>query len=300
MRLPIAIENSRALGQPVAHVDGREALLSRINESKVFIAQNFMFLLLAVVLAVGLKQHYSEASSEDLAWILRPTAALVEQISGIPFAEEAHMGFVNYSRRITIAPACAGVNFFIIAFSMAAFCGLSHIQVRRLKWLWLAGALVGAYSLTIFVNAVRILVSIYSYEADIHAGWLTPERLHRLEGVIIYFFFLCLFYRIITVVIQGPQRESSDAQSVRHDSLRWGLAALVPLSWYGLITLAIPLLNGAIAQDGARFAEHGGMVIAGCLAVLAILRLMRWRWKKPAPRSYRPTGSIAQSEIKQT
>ena len=282
MGFPTTIENSRAPGHSILHEHGREALFSRINKGRAFISQNGVLLLLTLVLAVGLKQHYSEAGSEDLAWIVRPTAALVEQISGIPFEEEAHTGFVNYSRRIIIAPACAGVNFFIIAFSMAVFCGLSHIQGKRLKWLWLAAALVGAYGLTVFVNAVRILVSIYTYEADIHSGWLTPERLHRLEGVIIYFFFLCLFYRIITTVcrlIQGPQRESIEAQRVRPDFLRWGLAALVPLFWYGLITLAIPLLNGTMAKDGARFAEHGAMVISGCLAVLVVLWSIRWRWK---------------------
>jgi exosortase K len=281
MRLPTTMENSRALGHSIAHEHG-EALLSRINKGKVFISQNGSFLLLTLVLAVGLKQHYSEAGSEDLAWILRPTAALVEQISGISFEEEAHTGFVNYSRRIVIAPACAGVNFFIIAFSMAVFCGFPHIQGKRLKWLWLTGAMVGAYGLTVFVNAVRITVSIHAYEAEIHSGWLTSGRLHRLEGVIIYFFFLCLFYRIITAVcplIQGPRRESIEAQRARPDSLRWELAVLVPLFWYGLVTLAIPLLNGAMAKNGARFAEHGGMVISGCLAVLAVLWLMRWGWK---------------------
>jgi hypothetical protein len=165
---------------------------------------------------------------------------------------------------------------------MAAFCGLHQIQHKRLKWLWLAGAIVSAYSLTIFVNAVRIILSIYSYDADIYSGWLTPERMHRLEGVIIYFFFLCLFYRIITAVcplIQGAQREGIDEERVRADSLRRALAGLVPLFWYGLITLAIPVLNGAMAKHGARFAEHGGMVISGCLAVLTVLLLVQWGWK---------------------
>jgi exosortase K len=253
-----------------------------IDKGRVFIFQNGMFLLLALAFAVGLKHHYSEADSEDLAWVLRPTAALVEQISGIPFEEEAHTGFVNNARRIIIAPACAGVNFLIVAFCMAAFCGLHQIQHKRLKWLWLAGAIVSAYSLTIFVNAVRIILSIYSYDADIYSGWLTPERMHRLEGVIIYFFFLCLFYRIITAVcplIQGAQREGIDEERVRADSLRRALAGLVPLFWYGLITLAIPVLNGAMAKHGARFAEHGGMVISGCLAVLTVLLLVQWGWK---------------------
>jgi len=249
---------------------------------KVIGVQNGMFLLLVFSFSVGLKHHDSEAGSEDLAWILRPTASLVEQISGIPFVQESHTGFVNYARRIVIAPACAGVNFLIISFCMAAFSGLHHIRHRSLTWLWLAGAMAGAYGLTIFVNALRIILSIYSYDADIHSGWLTTQRVHRLEGVVIYFFFLWLFYWIITAVfplIERAQRQS-ERERVRADSSRSALAALVPLFWYGLITLAIPLLNGAMTRDETRFAEHAGMIICGCLGVLAVIFLIQSGWKR--------------------
>ena len=248
---------------------------------KHFVLQNGIFLFLAAFLAVALKYHYSEARSEDLAWILWPTASLVEWISGIPFEEEAHTGFVSYARRVVIAPACAGVNFFIVAFCMAAFSGVPRILQQRLKALWLAASLISAYGLTVFANAVRIIISIYSYEADIYSRWLTPQRMHRLEGVVIYFFFLCLFYRIITAVfpmIERAQRESV-AERGAADSLHRALAGLVPLFWYGLITLAIPLLNSALAKEGSRFAEHGGTVISGCVAVLAVLLLVQWGWK---------------------
>ncbi|HEU4343864.1 MAG TPA: exosortase K [Candidatus Binatia bacterium] len=253
-----------------------------MDTAKAFISQNGMFLFLTLVLAVSLKHHYSETSSEDLAWILRPTAAIVEHISKIRFEEEAHTGFVNYSRRIIIAPACAGVNFLIIALCMAAFSGFHHMQRRRLKWLWLVGAIAGAYGLTVLVNTMRIILSIYSYDADIYSGWLTPQRMHRLEGVVIYFFFLCLFYRIITAVcrlIERWHRDSVEKRPARADPLRRALVGLVPLFWYGAITLAVPMLNGAIAREGARFAEHGGMVISGCLAVLAVLSLIQLGWE---------------------
>jgi exosortase K len=159
------IENSRGPGSSIPHEHGQEALLGKIDKGKVFVLQNGIFIVLASFLAVGLKYHYSEAGSEDLVWILRPTASLVEWISGIPFEEEAHTGFVSYARRIVIAPACAGVNFLIIAFCMAAFSSLHRIQRQRVKWLWLTGSLVSAYGLTVFANAVRIMVSIYSYDA---------------------------------------------------------------------------------------------------------------------------------------
>jgi exosortase K len=265
----------------------KAAMVGRIEQGKVFILQNGIFLLLALFFAVGLKYHYSKAGSEDLAWILRPTAALVEQISGIPFEEEAHTGFVNYTHRVIIAPACAGVNFLIIAFCMAVSSGLHHSRQKRGKILWLAAGMVSAYLLTIFVNVLRIILSIYSYDADIYSGWLTPQRMHRLEGVIIYFFFLCLFYRIMKKAVDhltqragGKQRESIEEGSVRAGYSRWALAGLVPLFWYGLMTLAIPLLNGAIDKDGGRFVEHGGMIITGCLIVLAVVFLLQRGWER--------------------
>ena len=279
----ITIETSRRPVNSISHERSREALLGKIDMGKAFVFQNGKFLFLAALFATALKYHYSEARSEDLAWILRPTAGLVEWISGIPFEEEAHTGFVSYARRIVIAPACAGVNFFIVAFCMAAFSGLHRMQHQRLKWLWLTGCLASSYGLTVLANAVRIMVSIYSYDANIYTGWLTPQRMHRLEGVIIYFFFLCLFYRIITAVcppIRRAEKENIEAKRARPDSAWLVLPGLVPLFWYGLITLAIPLLNSALAKEGARFAEHGGTVMFGCIIVLAVFILMQWGWTK--------------------
>src|SRR5688572_30560726 len=89
-----------------------------------------LFLLTAAI-ALALKQHYSQAGSDDLTWILRPTAWLVERWSGMSFEWEPRGGFVNYARRIVIAPACAGVNFLIVTFSMAAFAGLVRLADKR-------------------------------------------------------------------------------------------------------------------------------------------------------------------------
>ena len=72
---------------------------------------NAIFYLAVVLIAFGLKYHYSKAGSDALVWILTPTATLVEQISGIPFEYETGTGFVNSVHRIIIAPSCAGVYF---------------------------------------------------------------------------------------------------------------------------------------------------------------------------------------------
>jgi hypothetical protein len=144
-----------------------------------------------------------------------------------------------------------------------------------------------AYFLTVGVNAVRIMLSIYLYNLDIYWGWVTPQRLHRLEGVVIYFFFLCLFYMIIKKgmhhvlgKISGIQKSDFPKNYSAYDYNRWVCALLIPLFWYVLITLGVPLVNTAYRGNPARFAEHGAMVLSGCLIVVAVVYLILFGWNR--------------------
>jgi exosortase K len=256
-----------------------------LTQVKSFFLQNGIFLLIALLAAAGLKYYYSQARSDGLAWMLGPTAGLVEYISGISFEKEADTGFISHTHQIIIAPACAGVNFFIIAFCMAVFSGIHHIEHKPRKFLWLAASAASAYLLTIFVNATRIIVSIYFYTTDIYSEWITPERVHRLEGTLIYFFFLCLFYTIMkkglnhcswSRAVKG--RAGLTRASTRSEYYRWACAGWIPLFWYGLVTVVAPLANGAYRDNGARFAEHIWMVISGCLMVVAAIFLFQLVW----------------------
>jgi len=257
------------------------------NKIKKLVLQNAIFYLFALMIAIGLKYHYSRAGSDDLIWILGPTAELVEQIGGIPFESEAGAGFVNHKLRVIIAPACAGVNFLIIGFCTAVFSSLHYFKPIRAKIAWLTISALSAYLLTIPVNALRILLSIYVYDADIYSGWLTAQRMHRLEGVVIYFFFLCLFYRIIMKATHHYLRTTAKKRDTgfrRNLTLcgdnHWSRAGLIPLIWYGLITLGIPLINAAYSKNGFRFIEHCGMVICGCLMVLTAIFLIQSGWRR--------------------
>jgi exosortase K len=93
---------------------------------------------------------------------------------------------VDFSLGIIIAPACAGLNFMIMAFGLSCLCGIR--QMRRLgpmlMWLFLSMAI--AYGFAIGVNALRIGLSIWLYQAPIYSGWITVERVHRLLGVAVY------------------------------------------------------------------------------------------------------------------
>jgi exosortase K len=250
---------------------------------KLHLMNNGIYYLLILFTAWGLKLHYSRAGCDELLWILAPTAGLVELISGIEFEHEAHTGFVGQGNRFVIAPGCAGINFLIIAFCMSTFSGMHAFKRHRSKLLWLGTALLSAYFLTIVINALRIFVSIHTYTADFQMGWFTPARIHRLEGVVIYFFFLTLFYMIINKTIYkfrggAAGKKPASARPVVQGTnyLGWMCAGLIPYSWYGLHTLVVPLINGALRQNPGRFAEHCAMVLTASGAVLGIVLLARF------------------------
>ena len=52
-------------------------------------------------------------------------------------------------------------------------------------------------------------------------------------------------------------------------------ADLIPLFWYALITLGVPLVNGALQRHAARYVEHSVMVLAAAGAVVLITLLVR-------------------------
>jgi exosortase K len=240
--------------------------------------------MVALLLAVGLKYHYSHARSDDLGWILGPTAGVVEYISGIAFEKEDGAGFVNRANRIIIAPSCAGVNFFIIAFCMAAFSGLHRLKSLGLKIFWLGNSAIWAYGLTITVNAFRIVVSIHMYNADIYYHGLTPERLHRIEGIFIYFFFLCVFYAALDKLIRFWSQDREQGQKkwiYQHsDSIGSGHLAFIPLFWYLLICLGIPLVNHSYHKNGLQFVEHCLVTLFVCMVVFLVVFLIQscWGW----------------------
>ncbi|MBW2412347.1 MAG: exosortase K [Deltaproteobacteria bacterium] len=254
---------------------------------KKIILKNLACYILVVFIAAGLKYHYSKAGSDALIWILAPTATLVELTSGLPFEYEAQAGFVNSDRRIIIAPSCAGVNFLLVAFCMAAFCGLHLFRRQVHKLLWLTASGLNAYFLTVVVNTLRIILSIYMYQLDIYGDWLTPLRLHRLTGIVIYFFFLCLFYMIINkglyrlgLKFKRKLSNKFGPGHARSNSFRWPSITVTPLFWYALITLGVPLMNAAFVGNGARFAEHIGTVAGGCIVVVAAVFLLQWLWRR--------------------
>jgi exosortase K len=232
----------------------KKAPFARVCGSKViWSAQLFV----VVLCALGLKFYYSTATPSDLLWILGPTTALVELLSGQQFEFEAYFGYLSSDHKFVIAVPCAGVNFLITAFLMVALRRLWRERFGPRMWYSIPIAAAIAYLATIIANATRICVALALRARSMEFDWLTNNQLHRLEGIVVYFGFLLLLFLIV------ERFESArPARVVR--------ALVFPLLVYYAITLGVPLANGAYRQ-GSAFWEHSVFVLV--LPLLLIVPL---------------------------
>jgi exosortase K len=204
----------------------------------------------ALLAAYGLKLAYSRASAGDLAWILGPTARAVgvlrgETLSFIPDGPGSGWAGPGY----VIAPACAGVNFMILALTVSVL-GFSHrLHSRPVRLAWWLSSLGGAYVLTIAVNTLRIVAAVELYRLGPVAG-LDAGQLHRLLGTVIYLGALLALHTGLDRVFLGK-----------------GISAgILVVGIYLGMTLVVPLLSG---HPGGQFAEHAMMVSLIAMLLLA-------------------------------
>jgi exosortase K len=169
----------------------------------------------AVLVAIGmamflLKRHYSTAPVEDLRWILWPTSGMVSLLSGSAFEFEHGAGYLNRERLFLIEKSCAGVNFMIAALGMIGF-GLSReVGGWRRAASIVGGSLALSYAAAVLVNAARILVAMRFASADLASGWWTAGRIHRLEGIAVYFAGLLLLDLVARAF--APARPAAEAR----------------------------------------------------------------------------------------
>jgi len=228
--------------------------------------------MLTILVMLILKRYFSTAAADQLTWMLAPTAQLTAWLTAARPVWEQGTGYVDFVQGIIIAPACAGINFMIMAFGLGAAVGL--LRIRRLAPLlaWLIFSLAGAYGLALSVNAVRIAISMALYQADIQIGWLTVARVHRLAGVGIYLGALGLFFKTLEPIINRYCGRFDSKQR----PVRSGLPTWLPLGWYLLGAVGVPTVNLLFRNPSAGFGEHCLTVILTGLILYAGISLFKW------------------------
>lgn len=224
---------------------------------------------MCLVIAWSLKYHYSRSGSDDLVWILAPTAYLVQMTAGMNFDREINTGYVNHESGIIIAPSCSGVNFMIIAFCLSAYIGLGKIKSMPRQFMWILFSIAGAYIYTLIVNTFRINISIYSIKAEFLQTRFSRETVHLFEGVFVYFIFLLVYNHLLNRIINRDLAEISRKPYMIIKGF------LLPLSFYLSFTLLVPVLNHGGFPPNKNFTEFSFFVLLGCTIVLLLLFLLK-------------------------
>ena len=145
----------------------------------------------------GLKRHYSDASADDLWWILSPTARLAGIMTSTAFAASPGEGYVSHERLFLIEKSCAGINFMIAAFGMSAFA-LMHRVGSGNSGAWVVGlSLLAGYVAAVLVNAARIAMAMWLAAHPVWLSMFTAAQVHRLEGIAVYFGGLVLLHELV-------------------------------------------------------------------------------------------------------
>jgi len=155
--------------------------------------------------AYAVKSYYSTAGAEELRWALDPTTYMVEHATGLRFAFERGAGFVSGSRHLVIAPACAGVNFFVIALLSLSFGFVPELGTRARKVAFVPAAAVAAYAAMLLVNAARISLHVL-VSSHLHLAERYREQAHRVEGVVIYLTALFVLMAVARACLERAPR----------------------------------------------------------------------------------------------
>ena len=220
--------------------------------------------------AVAIKWYYATASVNQLRWILAPTTWLVEFITGRNFEFESYAGYMSSDRTFLIAASCAGVNFLITSFLMLSLRRVWKDRATKIAWRFFAVVAIAAYLATIIANTVRISSALLLRRMPVEIG-LSPNQLHRFEGIFIYFGFLLLLF-LLSEKVSDRSSGAAGMELKAGGSLR---QAFFPLLIYYGTTLAIPLANGAYRQ-GFDFLEHAAFVLATPLLLLLPVMMVQF------------------------
>lgn len=217
--------------------------------------------LVAFALALTLKRFYSEASAEALRFVLAPTTWLTAVVLGARFEFVPGAGYLSRELSVLIAPACAGMNFVIVAFlTLALGFGARFDGVRR-QMGWMLGALALAFVVTVLVNATRIVVSVRIAHAA--TSWLGSsfQAVHRLIGIGVYLIGLFVLCAAVDCALSRERGRGLLRPT-------W-----VALPCYAGVTVLVPLLRGAARNPGwTGHALAVSVAVTVCAALALVVR----------------------------
>lgn len=228
---------------------------------------NWAIFVVLLVIALGLKQHYSVATVDDLTWILSPTSKIVSLFTGLEFTRVKGVGYVSSDNFVSIVKACAGVNYFIILFLLLTLPVVAPLNSRRKQLLFIVGVLLISYTITLGVNALRITTAILLFKQEFYTELITVELVHKLDGILIYFGSLLILF--------PPYMRNVSRLLLNREAKKINLR--LPLYIYLIVTLCVPLIRVFFGKATEIPLSHLLIVISIPLFLLSLYKLLTLR-----------------------
>lgn len=236
----------------------------------------FGLYLIGLIVILGIKYIYSKAGFGELDFILAPTARWVTFLSGVNFIRQVDVGYINHSIRFIIAPSCSGVQFMLITFAALFFPLVHRMNSVRSGICWFAGSFLFSFPFTVFVNGIRIVLSIYIpvyfNKWNIYADWLTAQRLHTIIGTVVYVTALLAVYYLAGLALSSNVKISSDMNGIFSSKVVLKIVNRIvpPILCYFFIVLIIPLIHNARHNDLKKFGEYALLITSVCFALILL------------------------------
>lgn len=223
----------------------------------------FIWWLSTATVVVLLKHHYSVATTEQLDWVLRPLAQLLEWLTGYAFKQDMNKEWLSEDANVRLVKSCAGINFMIM--SLLAYAWVLQPELHRENrnaieiktacdyLLLFTAILIIAWATGLLANSLRIIIAMhFQGNALLHEFTNLPETdIHRIIGI-------CVYAPLISI-----QMLAGDTRSRKK-------ALMAPCLLYALTALFIPVITGNAFANLPLFTHHA-LQLCSTLFILFII-----------------------------
>lgn len=172
---------------------------------------NTPFYILAISIFTLLKFWYNSASVDELSFILAPTSKILAFITNSETTFISGKGYLHYHTNIMLVKSCSGFQFGILCFAMLNWLLLSYTKSTAEKTCSIAVSLIIAYFVTIFTNASRILLALFSQKgAEIFISDQPHSFIHEVIGTITYITSLVLIYITVEYLLKNYKQPAHE------------------------------------------------------------------------------------------
>jgi len=162
---------------------------------------NIYFFGFAFAVFLGLKLLLKNFDTQQLYFLLMPTAEIIEILTGSQSVFIENEGFYFSSLDTLINKDCSGYNFWLLSFLVFSFLLIRFSRSNVIKLLSVPAALLAAKVFTFFANSSRIYASVVLQKQNIFSGFISESRLHDCIGIFMNLFFLVAVYWLLERIL---------------------------------------------------------------------------------------------------